>query len=235
MKFVWLQPSLTTHKISGPPNWLHPDASVKIGEVLIQKIYEAIRDSMYWNESALLITMDEHGGFFDHVTPPQQNIPSPDNVTAPNGFKFDRLGVRIPTVLISPWIQKGSIVNEVTHGPYNTSQWESTSNLATANKLFGITDTISARQAWAATYDYLFTQMDEPRTDAVRFKKPYQFTQQDVMEQWVKPMNEHLEIQVKFYCDQLQIEPCPEFQNQGDASQFIINMVPSYLDKIQSA
>ena len=62
--FIWLQPSLATHTESGPPNWQHPDASVAWGEVLIQNIYESLRDSKYWNESALLITFDEHGGFF---------------------------------------------------------------------------------------------------------------------------------------------------------------------------
>ena len=61
-QFIWLQPSITTHQASGPPNWQHPDASVAWGEVLIQKIYETLRDSQYWNSSALLITFDEHGG-----------------------------------------------------------------------------------------------------------------------------------------------------------------------------
>eukprot|EP01084_Bolivina_argentea_P318591 552530_1 len=231
--FIWLQPSLTTHTASGPPNWQHPDASVEWGEVLIQNIYQALRDSQYWNSSALVITYDEHGGFFDHVSPPQKGVPPPDGVVASNGFKFDRLGVRIPSVVVSPWVKKGSIITEPT-GPDSTSQWESTSNLATANKLFGVTDAISARQAWAATYENIFTEMDEPRTDYPVFDKPKEFTIKDVMNQWVKPLNEHLKIQVKFYCDEMGIQDCPTFNNQGDASKFIIDMVPRYLDKIQN-
>eukprot|EP01084_Bolivina_argentea_P318588 552527_1 len=136
--FIWIQPSYATTIENGPPNWQHPDASVEIGEQLIQSIYEALRDSVYWNESALVITYDEHGGFYDHVSPPQNNVPPPDTVYAENGFKFDRLGVRIPTILVSPWINKGTVVHSPINGPYKMSQYEGTSNIATANKLFGL-------------------------------------------------------------------------------------------------
>eukprot|EP01083_Nonionella_stella_P082935 229123_1 len=232
--FIWLQPSLLTHIESGPPNWQHPDASVQWGEVLIQKVYESLRDSEYWNSSALLITMDEHGGFYDHVSPPQNGVPSPDDVAAPNGFRFDRLGIRIPTVLVSPWVKKASVINRPIHGPYQTSQWESTSIMATANKLFGITDAVSKRESWAATFEYLFTETDEVRMDSPEFEAAKAFTKEDVMQQWIKPLNEHLKIQVKFYCQQLEIKECPTFKSQGDASLFISEMVPKYLKKIQN-
>ena len=143
------------------------------------------------------------------------------------------MGVRIPTVVVSPWVKKGTIINKP-NGPYNTSQWEGTSAIATANKLFGIDEAITERAGWAATFEYLFTEMEEPRSDAVRFAPAKEFTMDDVMQQWVKPMNEHLEIQVKFYCEQLDIKPCPEFKYQGDASQFILECVPRYLEIIQN-
>eukprot|EP01083_Nonionella_stella_P026769 73709_1 len=95
------------------------------------------------------ITMDEHGGFYDHVSPPHNGVPSPDDVAAPNGFRFDRLGIRIPTVLVSPWVKKASVINRPIRGTYQTSQWESTSLMATANKLFGITDAVNKRESWA--------------------------------------------------------------------------------------
>ena len=53
---------------------------------------------------------DEHGGFADHVRPPSKNVPNPDGINAPNGFKFDRLGVRVPTLAISPWIDANTVV-----------------------------------------------------------------------------------------------------------------------------
>jgi phospholipase C len=69
-------------------------------------VYEAIRKSQIWNETLFLITYDEHGGFFDHVAPPMHaGIPNPGPV-ASNGFTFDRLGVRVPLVAVSPWIEK---------------------------------------------------------------------------------------------------------------------------------
>lgn len=86
---------MNTHKT--PPNWQHPDASVKEGERFIKAVYEAIRNSPYWEQTAFLITYDEHGGFYDHVTPPQHGIPSPDGIVASDGFQFNRLGIRIPT------------------------------------------------------------------------------------------------------------------------------------------
>jgi phospholipase C len=97
----------------------HPDHHVAEGERFIASIYMAIKSNPdLWKSTALLITYDEHGGIFDHVTPP-----APDGVdgfeasSAKTGtgqsFKFDRLGVRVPAILVSPWVTKGSVVNDV--------------------------------------------------------------------------------------------------------------------------
>ena len=58
----------------------------------------------------LVITDDEHGGFHDHVPTSTTGIHSPDDVVGPEPyyFKFDRLGVRVPTFYISPWIEPGT-------------------------------------------------------------------------------------------------------------------------------
>jgi phospholipase C len=78
-----------------------------IGEALIKRIYTALRNSPQWNSTLFIVTFDEHGGFYDHVTPPM-NVPNPDGLNAddPVYFGFDRLGVRVPTLMISPWINK---------------------------------------------------------------------------------------------------------------------------------
>ncbi|KAH1115103.1 hypothetical protein J1N35_008481 [Gossypium stocksii] len=59
---------------------------------------------------ALLITYDEHGGFYDHVPTPVSGVPNPDRIVEldPFYFKFNRLGVRVPTLLVSPWIDKAT-------------------------------------------------------------------------------------------------------------------------------
>ncbi|KVI06177.1 Phosphoesterase [Cynara cardunculus var. scolymus] len=95
-----------------PANDDHPSHDVANGQNLVKEVYETLRASPQWNESLLVITYDEHGGFFDHVKTPYKDVPSPDGNTgpAPSFFKFDRLGVRVPTIMVSPWIKKGTEV-----------------------------------------------------------------------------------------------------------------------------
>jgi phospholipase C len=59
----------TSHNL-GLPNDQHPDHSFREGERLIKNVYEALRNSPLWNDTLLVINYDEHGGFFDHVSPP---------------------------------------------------------------------------------------------------------------------------------------------------------------------
>lgn len=93
-----------------PANDDHPSHDVAEGQRFVKEVYETLRSSPQWNEMAFLITYDEHGGFFDHVPTPVSHVPSPDGVIGPDPFffRFDRLGVRVPTLLISPWIDKGT-------------------------------------------------------------------------------------------------------------------------------
>jgi phospholipase C len=96
----------------------HPDHDVQAGELLIAEVYMAIkRNPQLWANTVLLVVYDEHGGIYDHVVPPPC---TPDTFTASANntgtgveFKFDRLGVRVPAILISPWIPKGTVVNRV--------------------------------------------------------------------------------------------------------------------------
>lgn len=82
----------------------HPPVGVASGEQLIASVYNNIRSNdALWKSTLLIIIYDEHGGFFDHVPPPSTVAPD-DNTKE---FSFDRLGVRVPAILISPWVQKG--------------------------------------------------------------------------------------------------------------------------------
>ena len=56
----------------------------------------------------MIITYDEHGGCYDHVPPPGGAVP-PDHTVGEYGFDFTRFGVRVPTVLVSPRIQAGTV------------------------------------------------------------------------------------------------------------------------------
>jgi phospholipase C len=93
----------------------HPDHNIQVGEIFIATVYNAIRENpTLWASTALLVVYDEHGGIFDHVMPPSCVPDGASAGPAETGlgftFNFDRLGVRVPAILISPWIPKGTVV-----------------------------------------------------------------------------------------------------------------------------
>ncbi|HET8705429.1 MAG TPA: alkaline phosphatase family protein [Pseudomonadales bacterium] len=82
----------------------HPPGSVEAGERLIAKVYDAIRaNDDLWNNSLLVIVWDEHGGFYDHVTPGKTVAPD----DCGDEKDFQQLGVRVPALLISPRLRAG--------------------------------------------------------------------------------------------------------------------------------
>ena len=86
-------------------------ATLKLGEKLILDVYNTIRCSdKYRDNTLLIITFDEHGGCYDHVAPPAVAVP-PAPGKGQMGFGFNRPGIRVPTVMISSWIQPNTIVN----------------------------------------------------------------------------------------------------------------------------
>uniref|UniRef100_A0A0A8XQH9 Non-specific phospholipase C6 n=1 Tax=Arundo donax TaxID=35708 RepID=A0A0A8XQH9_ARUDO len=158
----------------------HPAHDVANGQRLVKDVYEALRASPQWNQTLLIVTYDEHGGFYDHVATPTAGVPSPDGIRGPPPFffKFDRLGVRVPTIMVSPWIKKGTVVGRPV-GPTDTSEFEHSSIPATLKKIFNLSsDFLTKRDAWAGTFEHIFTELDQPRTDCpetlpeVPFERP---------------------------------------------------------------
>lgn len=85
------------------PNDDHPPHSTYNAQRLIADVYNALRSNdELWNSTLLIVTYDEHGGFYDHVPPPPAVAPD-DHVQE---YSFDRLGVRVPALLISPWVDR---------------------------------------------------------------------------------------------------------------------------------
>ncbi|KAJ8772283.1 hypothetical protein K2173_027460 [Erythroxylum novogranatense] len=145
----------------------HPSHDVASGQKLVKEVYETLRASPQWNETLLVITYDEHGGFYDHVNTPYVNVPNPDGNTgpAPYFFKFDRLGVRVPTIMVSPWIEKGSVIS-APNGPTPNSEFEHSSIPATVKKMFNLTSNfLTYRDAWAGTFESVVSKLASPRTD----------------------------------------------------------------------
>jgi len=82
----------------------HPPHNIMKGEKLIADVYNAIRSQELWKSSLIVILFDEHGGFYDHVSPPAA-VP-PAEKQEHDQYTFDRLGVRVPALLVSPWVDK---------------------------------------------------------------------------------------------------------------------------------
>ncbi|XP_028805293.1 non-specific phospholipase C2 [Neltuma alba] len=150
-----------------PANDDHPSHDVYQGQMFVKEVYETLRASPQWNETLFVITYDEHGGFFDHVPTPVRGVPSPDGIVGPEPFyfKFDRLGVRVPTIAISPWIEKGTVVHGAKGSPTATSQYEHSSIIATVKKLYNLPNFLTKRDQWAATFEGILQTRTQPRTD----------------------------------------------------------------------
>jgi phospholipase C len=171
-QYSFIEPNYTDHEGDDGGEQLasdqHPDHDVQAGEYFIASIYNAIRQNPdLWKSTALLLVYDEHGGIYDHVPPPNC---TPDGYTAATKdtggipFAFDRLGVRVPAILISPWIPKATVVP----GPEDTTSgrtFEHASIPGTVTKFFiGDYDQRSPREKAAPTFLDLLS--DEMRPDA---------------------------------------------------------------------
>jgi len=135
-----------------PANDQHPPHDLLEGEKLIAEVYDTLRaDDALWRKTLLVVLYDEHGGFYDHVPPPR--AVAPDSAQERHtGFRFDRLGVRVPAILISPWIPEGRVDHTI---------YDHTSVPATIKKMFGLPRFLTARDASANTFERNF--LPEPR------------------------------------------------------------------------
>lgn len=117
----------------------HPPHHPALGELFIASLHEALATSPLWDRTLVLLTYDEHGGFFDHVPPPT----APDDRAA---LGFDQLGFRVPSILWGPYVKQG-----VDHTVYDHTSWLRwicdkhgiepwTARIAAADPLSGVLD-----------------------------------------------------------------------------------------------
>jgi phospholipase C len=151
----------------------HPDHNVQAGEIFIASVYNAIKQNPdLWKSTALLIVYDEHGGIYDHVAPPACTpdgfVASPNDTGTGREFRFDRLGVRVPAILVSPWIAKGTVVKGPSEAGGRT--FEHASIPATVTEFFlGAYDQRSPREKAADTFLDLLS-LPTMRTDGPDFQ-----------------------------------------------------------------
>ena len=149
----------------------HPDHNVIEGENLIRNVYEAVQQNPdVWKSTLLVIVYDEHGGLYDHVTPPAAVNPDGKAASDPGEdvakippFSFDRLGIRVPAVIISAYIDPR----------VDSTEYDHTSALATARKIL-LGDGweqkfLTERDRNANTFEHLLTR-DTPRDGKLDFK-----------------------------------------------------------------
>ena len=101
----WIDPRFKDLRVLGPnSNDDHPPSDVRAGQDLVLTIYDALTRAPSWERTLLIVTYDEHGGFYDHVPPP---------AAVDESHEFQRLGVRVPALLISPLVARQSSSKEL--------------------------------------------------------------------------------------------------------------------------
>ena len=161
-EYVFIEPNYDTGHNYEQGNSMHPLNDIRKGEALVKQVYEALRASPIWDKVMLVITFDEHGGFYDHVPPPA-TVPTGDDQRYANHlhpFGFDLLGVRVPALVISAYTGPGLVLGTV--GQAATNTYDHTSMLATVERRFGLAP-MTLRDAAALTLEDALT-LDVART-----------------------------------------------------------------------
>jgi len=98
----------------------HPTHDITLGQVFLASVYQALAQSPQWDRCLLIITYDEHGGFYDHVSPPTATDERPE---------FQQLGFRVPSLVIGPHVRRGCV---------DGTLLDHVSLIATATRRFGL-------------------------------------------------------------------------------------------------
>jgi|SoiMethySBSTD1v2_1073268.scaffolds.fasta_scaffold20531_3 phospholipase C len=106
----------------------HPPADVRDGQAFLASIHDALAQSPQWNRCLFVVTYDEHGGFYDHVLPPETDDDLPE---------FRQLGFRVPSLVIGPHVKRGALID---------TSFEHSSVIATVTRKFGL-EPLNARVA----------------------------------------------------------------------------------------
>jgi phospholipase C len=131
-------------------------SSMLAGEAFLERAFTAYPSATsqngpnVWN-TPLLIGWDEPGGTYDHVPPGP--VPPPAAPPGEFGFAFDRSGYRVLAIIVSPWVEPGSVYNE---------EYRHTSLIATLRKVWGLGEAFSQRDASARTFEHVLS-LDTPR------------------------------------------------------------------------
>ncbi|OZG70359.1 hypothetical protein BTA51_26315 [Hahella sp. CCB-MM4] len=148
-------------------NDYHPPGNLNEAENYVKSIYESlIANKESWNKTLFIITFDEPVGSFDHVKPPSATPPWGDGQPGfklQEGFEFNRFGGRVPAILASPLIEKGTVFRSKTDVPFDHTSVIST--VLDWCGMAGKTAEFGERTKAAPKFDHTITR-DTPRSDA---------------------------------------------------------------------
>jgi phospholipase C len=109
---IFIEPTYTDAPHIGPSSDDHAPSAIKGGQEFLLEAYRALRRLPdFWNGTVMIVTYDEHGGFFDHVSPPLVRTDPPAGARYQRGF--NTLGVRVPGLVISPFVTPQTVFNGV--------------------------------------------------------------------------------------------------------------------------
>ena len=109
-KVLFIEPTYTDAPSVGPSSDDHPPTAVKAGQEFLLKVYKAFSTNPdVWAGTVMIITYDEHGGFFDHVPPIPLTTNPPAGVNYP---AFETSGVRVPALIVSPFVKSKTVFHE---------------------------------------------------------------------------------------------------------------------------
>jgi phospholipase C len=124
-KVAWIDPNFVDLSILDPSsNDDHPPSDIRAGQELAMMVFRALAESPVWNETMLIVTYDEHGGFYDHEAPD----PAPEG-----NIQFETYGVRVPAFVVSPLVEPGTVSHRT---------FDHTSIIRTILELFGTDDAV---------------------------------------------------------------------------------------------
>ncbi len=125
----------------------HPDHDIRLGQALMASVVNAMGASPQWSRCMVIVTYDEHGGFFDHVPPP---------TTVDQREDFRRLGFRVPSLVLGPTARRGQVVK---------TRFEHVSVISTLTRRFGLTplnDRVRATADLSSCIDPTYLNAPQP-------------------------------------------------------------------------
>jgi phospholipase C len=233
--YTFIEPRLLmSHNDMHPPVFLNPlvDSSLLAGELLVNDVYNAVRSNQKaWERTLLVILFDEHGGCYDHVPPPAATPPGlpvdgdpevPGKAGGP--FLFDRFGVRVPAIFVSPWIEEGTVVRAPGDVPF-----DHTTVIRTLCDKLGVPP-LGARDLAAPSLEPLLSR-STPRTDAPTFTpRPYFPTPEPLAQ--LLPLTHHQDEWVRTFAAALGAPLSGALHNVGQAIAHLTSAMGARLSKL---